>query len=153
MPRSARHTDRRDHETPKDTSMKLTTLNPFKTACVVPVLALWLAAVPVLAQTSPGMSPSASMPMGQMHKGMAGAHDMKASMMKGMDGMQAMAMSGDVDKDFAMMMKMHHQQALNMAEMQLAHGKSTEMKTMAKQIIAAQKKEIAQFDKWLAKQK
>ena len=52
-----------------------------------------------------------------------------------------------------MMMTMHHQQALNMAEMELAHGKSLEMKTLARQIIAAQKKEIAQFDKWLAKQK
>ena len=83
----------------------------------------------------------------------AGPHDMKASMMMGMDGMQKMAMSGDVDKDFAMMMKMHHQQALNMAEIQLAHGKSVEMKSMARQIIVAQKKEIAQFDKWLAKQK
>jgi uncharacterized protein (DUF305 family) len=28
-----------------------------------------------------------------------------------------------------------------------------EMKAMARQIIVAQKKEIAQFDKWLAKQK
>ena len=74
-------------------------------------------------------------------------------MMMGMDGMQKMQMSGDTDKDFAMMMKMHHQQALNMAEMELANGKSPEMKTMARQIIVEQKKEIAQFDKWLAKQK
>jgi uncharacterized protein (DUF305 family) len=64
-----------------------------------------------------------------------------------------MTSTGDIDKDFAMMMKLHHQQAVNMAEMQLAKGKSPEMKTMSKQIIAAQKKEIAQFDKWLAKQK
>ena len=40
-----------------------------------------------------------------------------------------------------------------MAEIALANGKSPEMTTMAKQIIVAQKKEIAQFDKWLAKQK
>ena len=133
--------------------MKLKTLHAFKVVSLVPVVALSLAAVSVQAQTSPGMAPSASMPMGQMHKGAAGSHDMKASMMTGMDGMQKMTMSGDVDKDFAMMMKLHHQQALDMAEMQLAHGKSPEMKTMAKQIIAAQKKEIAQFDKWLAKQK
>ena len=72
---------------------------------------------------------------------------MKAAMMMGMDGMQKMSMSGDIDKDFATMMKLHHQQALNMAEMQLAHGKSSEMKAMAKQIIVAQKKEIAEFDK------
>ncbi|MBC7939635.1 MAG: DUF305 domain-containing protein [Chitinophagaceae bacterium] len=133
--------------------MKFKTLNAFKVASLLPVVALWLTAASVQAQTSPGMGSSASMPMGQMHKGAAGSHDMKASMMMGMDGMQKMTMSGDVDKDFAMMMKLHHQQALDMAEMQLAHGKSPEMKTMAKQIIAAQKKEIAQFDKWLAKQK
>ena len=40
-----------------------------------------------------------------------------------------------------------------MAQMELAQGKSPEMKAMAKQIIASQKKEIGQFDKWLAKQK
>ena len=133
--------------------MNLKTLNPFKAVCLVPLAALWLASAPAQAQTAPTMAPSASMPMGQMQKGAAGSHDMKASMMMGMDGMQKMPMSGDTDKDFAMMMKMHHQQALNMAEMELANGKSPEMKSMAKQIIVAQKKEIAQFDKWLAKQK
>ncbi len=133
--------------------MNLKTLNLFKAVCLVPLTAIWLVSAPAQAQTAPAMAPSASMPMGQMHKGAAGAHDMKASMMMGMDGMQKMTMSGDTDKDFAMMMKMHHQQALNMAEMELANGKSAEMKAMAKQIIVAQKKEIAQFDKWLAKQK
>lgn len=105
------------------------------------------------AQTTPASKPSASMPMGDMHKGAAGAKDMKGSMMMGMEEMQKMPMSGDTDKDFALMMKIHHQQALNMAEMELANGKSPDMKAMAKQIIVAQKKEIAQFDKWLAKQK
>jgi uncharacterized protein (DUF305 family) len=127
---------------------KMTTL---KATCLVPLMALWIAAAQ--AQTAPATAPSASMPMGQMHKGSAGPHDMKASMMMGMDAMQKMSMTGDTDKDFAMMMKIHHQQALNMAEMELANGKSPEMKAMAKQIIVAQKKEIAQFDKWLAKQK
>ena len=133
--------------------MKFKTPNQLKTACLVPLAALWLTSAPVQAQTSPAMAPSASMPMGQMKKGAAGTHDMKAAMMMGMDGMQKMTMSGDVDKDFATMMKMHHQQAVHMAEMQLAHGKSPEMKAMSKQIIVAQKKEIAQFDKWMAKQK
>ena len=133
--------------------MKIATIDRCKAMYFVPLTALWLLSGLAQAQTAPGMAPSASMPMGQMNKGAAGPHDMKASMMMGMDGMQKMKMSGDTDKDFAMMMKMHHQQALNMAEMQLAHGKSPEMKTMATQIIAAQKKEIAQFDKWLAKQK
>ena len=133
--------------------MNLKILNPGKALCLVPIASLWLASASVQAQTAPAMAPSASMPMGQMHKAAAGSHDMKASMMMGMDGMQKMTMSGDTDKDFAMMMKMHHQQALNMAEMELANGKSPEMMAMAKQIMVAQKKEIAHFDNWLAKQK
>ena len=78
--------------------------------------------------------------------------DMKQMHMKGMDSMQSMKMSGDPDKDFAMMMKIHHQQALEMAEMEMREGKSPEMKAMAKKIMESQKKEIAQFEKWLAKQ-
>ena len=107
----------------------------------------------VHAQTSPAPNMPATMPHGQMHKGMMGSDDMKKSMMTGMDGMNKMTMSGDMDKDFAMMMKIHHQQAVDMSEMEIAHGKSPAMKAMAKQIIAAQKKEIAKFDQFLAKQK
>ena len=121
--------------------------------CLVPLTALCFVSAAAQAQNAPSMGKPDSMPQGAMSKGAEGAHDMKGTMMMGMEGMQKMKMSGDVDKDFAMMMKMHHQQALNMAEMQLAHGKSPVMKSMAKQIIAAQKKEIAQFDSWLAAQK
>jgi uncharacterized protein (DUF305 family) len=105
------------------------------------------------AQTAAPIAPAASMPMGHMQHGAAGSGDMKKSMMGGMGSMNDMKMSGDTDKDFAMMMKVHHQGAIDMAEMELAHGKSPAMKTMAKSIIAAQKKEIAQFDRWLATQK
>ena len=133
--------------------MNIKTLNPRKACLRMTLAAFLLASAAVQAQTAPAKTPPASMPMDQMHNGAAGPKDMKASMMMGMDGMQKMAMTGDTDKDFAMMMKMHHQQAVNMAEMEIAHGRSAEMKTMAKQIIVAQKKEIAQFDKWLAKQK
>jgi uncharacterized protein (DUF305 family) len=62
-------------------------------------------------------------------------------------------MSGDPDKDFAMMMKMHHQKALQMAQKELEIGKSPAMKAMATKILAAQQKEIAELDRWLAKQK
>ncbi len=123
---------------------------PFKVLCTASLIALM--GVSAQAQSTAATGP-ATMPMADMHKGVTGAHDMKGSMMMGMEEMQKMPMSGDTDKDFAMMMKIHHQQALNMAEMQLKTGKSPEMKAMAKQIIVAQKKEIAQFDKWLAKQK
>lgn len=48
---------------------------------------------------------------------------MKQSMKMGMDKMQSMPMSGDTDKDFASMMKMHHQQGVEMAQMEIANGK------------------------------
>ena len=78
---------------------------------------------------------------------------MNESMKTSMDEMHNMKMTGDVDKDFAMMMKMHHQKALDMAKVELVDGKSPTMKAMAKNIISTQKREIAQFDQWLAKQK
>lgn len=123
---------------------------PLKVICIASLTALLC--LSAQGQTTTATNPSA-MPMTDMPKGVTGSTDMKGSMMMGMEEMQKMPMSGNTDKDFAMMMKIHHQQALNMAEMQLKNGKSPEMKTMAKQIITAQKNEITQFDKWLTKQK
>ena len=133
--------------------MKRETLQLIRTLCLAPVTALYLVSAAAQAQSSPSAAPSASMPQGHMEQGVAGSEGMKEAMMTGMDSMQKMPMSGDTDKDFAMMMKIHHQQAVDMAKMELVHGRSPAMKAMAKQIIAAQKKEIAQFDQWLAKQK
>ena len=63
----------------------------------------------------------------------------------------AMKSTGNVDVDFAMMMRVHHQSAISMAEAELQNGKDPQMRAMAKDIIRAQKKEIAVFDKFLAK--
>ena len=69
-----------------------------------------------------------------------------SKMMKQMGGM---SMTGDVDYDFAANMRMHHQMAVEMAQAELQNGKNPEMLRMAKDIIAAQKKEIAVFDQWI----
>lgn len=82
-----------------------------------------------------------------------GSEAMQKSMMSGMEGMKQMKMSGDTDKDFAMMMKMHHQQALDMAKVEVEHGKSPELKAMASKMIKDQTKEIEQLDQWMMKQK
>ena len=70
-------------------------------------------------------------------------------MEKNMKEMQSMQMSGDVDKDFAMMMKHHHQSGIEMAQVQLREGKDPELKKQAQQIIDGQKKEMAQLDRWM----
>lgn len=82
-----------------------------------------------------------------------GSKRMHESMMKGMQSMQSMRLSGDTDKDFAMMMRMHHQQAVDMAQAEVEHGKSPELKAMAQKIIKDQQKEISDLDQWLSKHK
>ena len=97
-------------------------------------------------------APSMSMPMP-----MKNMNTKDASMMQSMTGMQekmqTMKMSGDPDYDFAEMMRVHHQGAISMAKMELDHGKNPAMRNAAKKIIAAQKKEIAEFDRWIAQHK
>ena len=84
-----------------------------------------------------------------MDHGGPGAMDMHGSMMRGMEEMQRMQPTGDPDRDFATMMKMHHQQAVEMSQAYLKQAKSPEMRKMAEKIIRDQKREIGQFDKWL----
>ena len=80
-----------------------------------------------------------------------GAMEIHKSMMSGMKGMESMKGSGDIDHDFAMMMKMHHQSALDMANIQLQQGKDAKLRSIAKDIIKSQTKEIKEFDKRLVK--
>jgi len=99
------------------------------------------------AQAQPAAKPDGAMQGSSMPStGM----DMKPMMKRMSDKMASMPTTGNQDVDFAMMMRVHHQGAIDMAEMELKNGKEPEMKKMAKGIIAAQKKEIAQFDKFLA---
>ena len=92
----------------------------------------------------------ASAPGAMAHGTEHGSEQMHKQMMSGMQGMQSMKPSGDTDKDFAMMMRIHHEQAVDMAKVELEHGKSAELKAMSRKIIKDQQKEIAQLDKWLA---
>ncbi len=122
-------------------------------------IALGALAIAVLLPVAQAQNKQAMPAMPAMQGGMAassamgsGGLDMRA-MMNDMGGkMTSMPMSGDPDIDFAKMMRIHHQGAIDMANAELSNGKVPQMKKMAKAIIAAQKKEIAQFDAFLAKQ-
>ncbi len=125
------------------------------TLIVSTCLAVCLSAGSALAQTPspPMMSGSAPMMSGGSAGMGEGSPKMHQRMISGGKAMQDMPMMGDVDKDFATMMRAHHQQAVEMAHIQVQKGKSPELKKMARQIIADRKQEIAQFDKWLAARK
>ena len=77
-----------------------------------------------------------NMPMGD---------DLKATMSSSMEKMASMEMTGDFDIDFAKMMIIHHQSAIDMSEIEVAKGKHDDMKAMAQKMIAAQNAKIQQF--------
>lgn len=99
------------------------------------------AQTPMAPMTGASASSSPAMPTMDMKKSMESMHQQ----------MSSMQMTGDADHDFAMMMRIHHQGAVEMAQAELANGKDPQMRKMARNIIAAQKKEIAELDRWLKK--
>lgn len=60
-------------------------------------------------------------------------------MMRGM----AISPTGDIDRDFAIMMIAHHQGAIDMAEAQLRYGHNEQLRRIAQEIIVTQMQEIA----------
>ena len=117
-----------------------------------------LGANPVKTKTLRGRTLAAAVlvafiPFAVLAQSSGGSAQMHESMMQGMKEMQSMKMSGDQDRDFAMMMKKHHEDGIKMAQIELDRGKDPKMKEMARKIIESQKKEAAEFEKWLQSRK
>ena len=87
------------------------------------------------------MTQPASMPADHAMPGhSAGSMELHRIMTDGQK--KPMPMSGDVDKDFATMMTMHHRQAIEMSDVLLKHGKNAELKALAAKMKAAPQAEI-----------
>lgn len=76
--------------------------------------------------------------------------------MKMMEGMEKASknadlqiINGNTDQDFATLMIVHHQSAIENAHLLLQMGSNEELKAMARKIIDEQEKEIAELQDWV----
>ena len=77
-----------------------------------------------------------------------GSKQLHQAMMSGMK--MPMAMTGNVDTDFATMMTMHHRQAVQMADVLLKYGKQPELRALAQKMKASQLDEIQAMAPYVA---
>lgn len=77
---------------------------------------------------------------------MKAMHD---AMDNSMQQMHKMKPTGDPDHDFAMMMKQHHQGAIDMAKAEIAGGTDDQLKQMSQKLIDEQQNENARFDQFM----
>jgi len=77
-------------------------------------------------------------------------NQMMAIMHQMMSEMMAVQPSNDPDNDFATMMRLHHQGAIDMSKLELQSGNDAAMKELAEMIITAQEEEIAQLTSFLS---
>lgn len=132
------------------TNNKISSLGIARNLACTLAVAISAYTIPVVATAQTSASSA-----GKMEMGANASSDASMKMRKSMDDMHEkmgqMKMTGDADHDFVMMMRSHHQAAIDMAQVEVDTGKDAAMISAAKKIIAAQKKEIAQFDAWMKK--
>jgi uncharacterized protein (DUF305 family) len=101
-----------------------------------------VAALPILAQAQHH---------GAGHGTMSGSDQAYMEAHQKMMGAMQAQPTGNSDRDFATMMIPHHQGAIDMARVQLQHGKDPELLRLAQKIIDDQEREIAQLRAWQQK--
>lgn len=103
--------------------------------------------------TSSSQSNAASVPAND-NSSNAGTNSANSSfkevMNQMMSSMSSMQMTQDPDQDFAMMMKVHHQEAINMSNIELSKGTNADLKQVAQKTIDDSQKDISDLNNFLS---
>jgi uncharacterized protein (DUF305 family) len=89
----------------------------------------------------------------QMNNSMPMENEVMQSMNKTNSMMNSAKMNGDFDYDYANLMIMHHQMAIDMSLVEIEKGSDQTIKDMAKGIVAAQEIEIREMQQFIQKYK
>jgi uncharacterized protein (DUF305 family) len=65
-----------------------------------------------------------------------------------MEQMKKIEYSGDADHDYAHLLIQHHKDAIEMAKVEVQHGKDAQLKAMAQKLIEDQTREISELEAW-----
>lgn len=84
---------------------------------------------------------------GPVHSGTDSS--MMGLMHANMQAMMKEPSQGSADRDFARLMQIHHQGAIDMAQRLLQHGSDAGLKAMAQKMISDQKREQAELEKFM----
>ncbi len=99
---------------------------------------------------APLLSVQAASSMNALSGNMSAADMQMQEVMSRMnDSMKNMRMSGDTDRDFMKMMIPHHQSAIGMARIELRYGHRRQLKSLARNIISSQGREIGEMRAFL----
>lgn len=114
---------------------------------LIGVIITWATATIAVNNNNTGMMRMMGMRTSTNSQGMMNDDDMTMGQM--MDSLQGKS-GDDFDKIFLSEMIMHHQGAINMANLAKTNAKHQEVKDMANDILTAQSKEIDQMQTWQA---
>lgn len=76
------------------------------------------------------------------------AQQLRAATEGTMEQLQQQELNGDADHDYAHLLIMHFEDAIEMAQVELQHGQDPELKRLAQQIVDENQRQISELETW-----